>query len=276
MNYELRETKKLQYHGIIHNHSACSQEGCYSLSVLHRRWAHRFDFAAMTEHAERTSAEAYALYVQECDALSDDRFRFIPGLEVATESGDMLLLGCRKYICTRDPFQVLEEASECLILLAHPEDGLIIPAVLERAHGFEGWNMRHMGGYMPPLDWLVNWRQELRPGQIMTGGNDIHKVDPRRKIVTVVRSHSGSETDILEAIKQGQFITSNGIFSVTANGHVLYRGRKVMPTLSILIVHCYRASRRGVKACLHLGGVILGFCGVDKQGRIRLRRLISQ
>jgi hypothetical protein len=134
-----------------------------------------------------------------------------------------------------------------------------------------------MGGYMPPLDWFIKWRQELLPGKIMTGGNDIHKVDPRRKIVTTVCSHSGSETDILEAIKQGQFITNNGIFSVKADGQVLYRGRKVMvQTLSTLHARCYRVSRRGVNACLHLGGALLGICRIDRQGRLRLRRIISQ
>ncbi len=53
----------MKYRGIIHNHSACSKEGCYALHALRKRWAKSLDFAAMTEHAERISAEEYASYV---------------------------------------------------------------------------------------------------------------------------------------------------------------------------------------------------------------------
>jgi predicted metal-dependent phosphoesterase TrpH len=111
------ELAKQQYCGIIHNHSACSGEGSHPLSVLKQRWAPRFRFAAMTEHAEKLTKDTYASYLQECDRFSDERFRFIPGLEIATESGHMLVLGCRTFICTRDPFQVIKEAAGCVILL---------------------------------------------------------------------------------------------------------------------------------------------------------------
>lgn len=270
----------MEYRGIIHNHSACSKEGCYPLSALRQRWASYLDFAAMTEHAERTTAEDYTSYVQECDALSDERFRFIPGLEVATESGDMLLLGCRTFLRTRDPFQLLKEAVGCIVLLAHPEEGKVIPAVLEQVHGLEAWNGGHMGGYMPPLDWLITWKQQMPTGKILIGGNDIHKVDPRRKIVTLVQCPTGSETDILEAIRQGHFISSNGIFSFTPDGQVFYRKRKVTGRISFAVLRsiarCYRLSWRVTNAFLDIGGTILATLGMDKQKRTQLNRLIRQ
>ena len=266
----------MEYRGIIHNHSACSKEGCYPLAMLRQRWAPHLDFAAMTEHAERTTAEAYAAYMQECDTLSDEHFRFIPGLEVATESGDMLLLGCRKFICTRDPFQVLREALGCVILLAHPEEGKVLYKVLEQAHGIEVWNGGHMGGFMPPFDWLIGWRKHLPPGKILTGGNDIHKVDPKRKILTLVHVRgqfdATNERDILEAIRQGQFITSNGIFSFTPDGSAFHSNQWALAALA----RCYRLSWRCVNICLELGGTVLATLGLDKQKRTRLNRLIRQ
>lgn len=271
----------MKYRGILHNHSACSKEGCYSLDVLRQRWAIQLDFAAMTEHAERTTAEAYAAYVQECDRLSDEHFRFIPGLEVATESGDMLLLGCRTFVCTGDPFQVLKEAEGSVILLAHPEQGKMLPGVLELADGFEVWNSGHMGGYIPPLDWFMKWRRQLPSGKIMTGGNDIHKIDPKRKILTRVDSPSGSEADLLQAIRQGRFVTSNGIFSVTPVGHAFYNrgtsrlqvtGRRSFAGLAC----CYRACWQGINACLELGAGTLARLGIDKQKRTRLNRMVRQ
>ncbi len=237
---------KVQYRGIIHSHSACSGEGSHPLHVLRKRWASSFQFAAMTEHAEKLTAEAYASYVQESDSLSDEQFRFIPGLEIATASGHMLVLGCRKFICTRDPFQVIKEAAGCVILLAHPEEGQIIPAVLKQADGIEGWNARHMGKHIFPLDWISRWRKELPPRKIITGGNDIHRVDHKRKIMMLTQSRSMSENDLLEAIKKGQFIVSNGIFSFTPDGHFFYRGRKVSTQIFlVLCARCYRLSRKG-------------------------------
>ncbi len=268
---------KWQYRGIIHNHSASSLEGCYALRVLRERWAPNLDFAAMTEHAEKTTAEAYASYVQECEALSDEHFRFIPGLEVATESGDMLLMGCRTFVSTRDPFQVMKEAAGCLILLAHPEKGHMMPAVLEQVHGFEGWNARYMGGYVPPFDLFKHWKQAFPQRKIMTGGNDIHTVDPKRKIMTLVHSPSPREVDLLEAIKAGQFITSNGIFSVTSDGCVLYGGREVrLHVPAALLAQGYRLGWRGANICLRLGGKLLRLLGIGRQERLKLRRMIRQ
>jgi hypothetical protein len=96
----------------------------------------------------------------------------------------------------------------------------------------------------------------------MTGGNDIHKVDRKRKIVMLIHRHSLNEADILEAIKQGQFTISNGIFSVTSDGHVFYHGRKVrVQAFSVLQARCYRLSRQGKCVCLRMGRKFLRVCG---------------
>ena len=273
----------MEYRGIIHNHSACSKEGCYELRVLRERWASSLDFAAMTEHAERTSAEDYAAYVRECDALSDARFRFIPGLEVATESGDILLLGCRTYICTRDPLQLLMQVpQETVVILAHPEEGKVKAEVLARAHGLEGWNGGHMGGWMPPVDWLRGWRGGLPVGTFLTGGNDIHTVDPARKILTLVETGAAadrpcSEEDILCALREGTFRTDNGIFSLRADGTLCYRGREVGWLLPFaLLAGAYRGGWRALNGCLRLGGEMLGALGMDKQRRRRLNRMVRE
>jgi hypothetical protein len=274
----------MEYRGIIHNHSACSKEGCYALSVLRARWTNSLDFAAMTEHAERISAEDYAAYVRECDALSDEQFRFIPGLEVSTESGDILLLGCREYICTRDPMQLIKQITQqTFVILAHPEEGKVKMEVLAQAHGLEGWNGGHMGGYMPPIDWLVDWRKGEAAGKFFTGGNDIHKIDPKRKILTLVETSAlpgtpCSEEDILHALRQGNFHTGNGIFSFSPDGKLFYRGHEMMVWLLpfMLLARAYRCSWRTLNACFQSGGKMLEAIGMDKHKRTRLNRLIRQ
>lgn len=273
----------MRYRGILHNHSACSKEGCYALGVLRGRWASSLDFAAMTEHAERISAEEYASYVSECDALSDEQFRFIPGLEVATTSGDMLLLGCRDYIRTRDPMQALARIPEqTVVILAHPEEGKAQAEVLARAHGLEGWNGGHMGGLMPPVDWLAGWRKRQPAGKFFTGGNDIHKVDPKRKILTLVETDAPpgtpcSEEEILDALRRGDFRTDNGIFSFSPDGTLSCKGREIawLPPY-MLLARAYRWGWRALNAGFQLGGGLLGAIGMDKQKRTRLNRLIRQ
>ena len=275
----------MRFSGIIHNHSACSKEGCYSLEILRERWATSFYFAAMTEHAERTTPDAYFGYIQNCDLLSNERFRFIPGLEIATTSGDVLLLGCRKFICSTDPYEVLHEARKeqnCVILLAHPEQGRIMPDVLKLVDGFEGWNSGHMGGYMPPLDRFLDWRHRYAPDKIMTGGNDIHKIDPKRKILTIVESESSEEANLLNALRQGRFTTSNGIFSFTSSGHSFFHsthasayqvtGRKSFAAFA----YGYRASWQAINTGIELGSVALTTLGVDKAKRTKLNRLLRQ
>ncbi len=273
----------MEYRGIIHNHSACSKEGCYGLYVLRERWASSLDFAAMTEHAERISAEEYAAYVRECDALSDAHFRFIPGLEVATESGDILLLGCREYICTRDPLQLIKQIpQQTVVILAHPEEGKVKAEVLAQAHGLEGWNGGHMGGSMPPVDWLDGWRKRQPAGKFFTGGNDIHKVDPKRKILTLVETGAAagipcSEEDILQALALGNFRTDNGIFSFRPDGKLFYRGREMAWVLPfMLLARAYRGCWRLLNACFQLGGEMLGAIGMDKQKRTRLNRMMRE
>ena len=271
------------YRGIIHNHSACSKEGCYALRVLRQRWASGLDFAAMTEHAERISAAEYTSYVSECDSLSDEQFRFIPGLEVATTSGDMLLLGCRDYICTRDPMQLLAHIpQQTVVILAHPEEGKVQVEVLARAHAVEGWNGGHMGGYMPPVDWLVGWRRRQPAGKFFTGGNDIHKVDPKRKILTLVETGAPpgtpcSEEEILSALRRGDFRTDNGIFSFSPDGTLACKGREIAWLLPFMLLACaYRSSWRALNASFRPGGELLGAIGMDKQKRTRLNRFIRQ
>ena len=273
----------MEYRGIIHNHSACSKEGCYALQVLRERWVGSLDFAAMTEHAERISAGEYASYVKECDALSDEQFRFIPGLEVATESGDILLLGCREYVCTRDPAQLLARIPpQTVVILAHPEEGKVQAEVLARAHGLEGWNGGHMGGYMPPMDWLVGWRKRQPASTFFTGGNDIHKVDPKRKILTLVETTAPpgipcSEEVLLRAMQEGHFRTDNGIYSFTPDGTLFYRGRKIPWLLPFMVLaRAYRLSWRALNTSFQFGGEMLGAIGMDKQKRTRLNRLIRQ
>lgn len=265
------------YRGILHNHSNCSQEGCYPLTILRQRWAEELDFAAMTEHAERTTPEDFASYVQECDRLSDEQFRFIPGLEVSTTSGDILLLGCRKYIRTTDPLQVLDEAPDCLILLAHPEDGHMIQDVLERVHGVEVWNLRHMGGFVPPLDWLERWKQRFPEGKMLTGGNDIHRIDPKRKIRTLVQSNENTEAALLAALKEKRFTTSNGVFALSPCGYSTILGSKITsPFLQSLLPCSYRFIWRSELLVLHLAGKLLRQLKISEQVRLRLSRLIRQ
>ena len=169
-----------------------------------------------------------------------------------------------------------------LFLLAHPEQGRIMPDVLKLVDGFEGWNSGHMGGYMPPLDWFLDWRRRYAPDKIMTGGNDIHKIDPKRKILTIVESESPDETDLLNALRQYRFITTNGIFSFTSSGHSFFHRTPSTAyqvtghTSFAALAYSYRVSWQAINAGIELGSATLTTLGVDKAKRTQLNRLLRQ
>ena len=68
--------------GVLHLHSTYS-DGEFSLAELRRLFcAAGCRFACVTDHADAFDSDGQLdAYRRECDALSDDRFRFIAGLE---------------------------------------------------------------------------------------------------------------------------------------------------------------------------------------------------
>src|SRR5262245_61141110 len=99
--------------GAIHLHSVYS-DGEFTLAELREALvAAGCPFACMTDHAEYFNRLMTRDYVAECASLSDDRFRFIPGLEYSCYEGMHVLgLGVTEAAGTRDPQDVIRLTRE--------------------------------------------------------------------------------------------------------------------------------------------------------------------
>src|SRR5947209_8955562 len=107
---------------IFHCHSTYS-DGELTLAELRELFvAEGLDFACMTDHAEFFDDESLRAYRDECDALSDERFRFVAGLEYECERRMHVLgYGVTTLAATTDPQAVIRhiEAAGGVSVIAH-------------------------------------------------------------------------------------------------------------------------------------------------------------
>ena len=99
--------------GAIHIHSTYS-DGELTLAELRDVMiASGCGFVCMTDHAEFSDDAKLDAYVRECESLSDDQFRFIPGLEFTCDNRMHVLgLGVTSLADTTDPQAVIRHIDE--------------------------------------------------------------------------------------------------------------------------------------------------------------------
>jgi predicted metal-dependent phosphoesterase TrpH len=134
------------------------------------------------------------------------RHLFVPGVEVSTREGHLLVYGVDQLPPIRNPLsETIEwvEGHGGVSVLAHP---------LRWAHGVGAAIARRakvsaietVNGHNPEL---VNARAELiaaRRGIATTGGSDAHEALSVGRAVTEFRDEVGSVDDVLQAIRRGQ------------------------------------------------------------------------
>ena len=111
--------------GAIHIHSTYS-DGEFTLAQLREVYAALgCDFVCMTDHAEYFDAAKNKSYIDECRSLSDDRFRFITGLEYTCDNRmHVLAYGVTSPVTTTDPQKVIRHIKNegGISVIAHPMD----------------------------------------------------------------------------------------------------------------------------------------------------------
>jgi predicted metal-dependent phosphoesterase TrpH len=167
--------------GVIHTHSTYS-DGEYTLRELREvLTADGCSFACMTDHAEFFDEEKLRAYVAECESLSDDRFRFVAGLEYECERRmHMLGYGVATLAGTTDPQAVIRhiEREGGVSVIAHPMDSMFdwIETFDTLPFGVEAWNTKYDGRYAPRRGTfqLIRRLQERKPELRAFYGTDFH------------------------------------------------------------------------------------------------------
>ncbi|MEM2849455.1 MAG: PHP-associated domain-containing protein [Candidatus Bathyarchaeia archaeon] len=134
----------------------------------------------------------------------------IPGLEVRTSIGHVLVLGVDQWRLKPGlkPIRiVLEEAKRCgaVTVLAHPFPRTLIPSfILQiRQSGLDALEVLNSGTILFPLSSRVNMRMSFKFNIPMTAGSDSHIPRTIGYAYTVVETPSTSVEDILESVRKG-------------------------------------------------------------------------
>jgi hypothetical protein len=199
--------------GVLHIHSTHS-DGELTLPQLRRVFvAGGCRFACVTDHAEAFDDARLEAYRRQCDELSDERFRFIAGLEYACE-GRMHVLGygVTTLIHSIDPQEVIRTIGQLggISVVAHPRDTMFasIEALEPLPHGIEVWNSKYDGRYAPrPETFRLLERLRVRCRDLRAFyGQDLHWKRQYRGLLTSLDGNKLGREAVLHALAAGEYV----------------------------------------------------------------------
>jgi hypothetical protein len=196
-----------------HIHSTYS-DGEFTLTELRKVYkAAGYDFVCMTDHAEFFDEEKIQTYIEECEVLSDEQFKFIPGLEFeCRERMHILGFGVTKLFKTLDPQEVIQHIKNenGISVIAHPMDSMFdwIESFDVLPDGIETWNSKYDGRYAPrPGTFkLLNRLQERQSAMLAFYGQDMHWKKQYRGLFNQVNCDALNSSYLLKAMRTGGFI----------------------------------------------------------------------
>jgi hypothetical protein len=213
--------------GALHLHSTYS-DGEFTLPELRevlRSAGCRF--ACVTDHADYFDEVLLQRYVDECLTLSDEGFRFIPGLEYPCEQRLHIVgYGATKLTASSDPCEVIEhiESAGGIAVVAHPQDALFdwIASLDRVPQGLEVWNSKYDGRYAPRASTfdLLRRLHERRPDCRAFYGQDLHWRKQYRGLMTEVRCEDNSPSSVLPALAAGAFVGVKETLRLPSDGAV--------------------------------------------------------
>lgn len=201
------------HRGALHLHSTYS-DGEFSLPELRAALlADGCSFACVTDHAEWLDESGVALYLADCASLSDDRFRFIPGLEYECEQRLHIVgFGATMLMPTTDPQEVIArlDAAGAISMIAHPKTELFawIEGFARLPQAIEAWNSKYDGRYAPrPATFaLVRRLRARQPALLAFYGQDLHWKKQYRGLRVEVDAATNEPRDVLGALAAGAFV----------------------------------------------------------------------
>lgn len=206
------DTANAMHKAIFHCHSTYS-DGEFALPELRElSLAAGVDFICISDHAEAFDAAKLKNYVDECAALSDEKFGFIAGLEYNCERRMHILgYGVTSLVNTNDPQEVITHIKDAggVAVIAHPPDEMFawIETFETLPHGIETWNSKYDGQYAPRPDTfrLLTCLQKRDGALLSFYGQDLHWRRQPRVLFCRVECATPTRDDILQAMLRGKF-----------------------------------------------------------------------
>lgn len=198
--------------GALHVHSTYS-DGEFTLQELRETFiAGGCSFLCMSDHAEYFDQQSIARYISECESLSDQTFRLVPGLEYRCER-EMHILGYCATTLTQstDPETVIRhiDAQGAVSVIAHPKNDSFswIESFTVLPQGIETWNSKYDGRYAPrPATFALLQRLRQRAPQMHAFyGLDLHWRQQFRGLHVLLESNSLEPDAIRAALAAGEY-----------------------------------------------------------------------
>jgi hypothetical protein len=198
--------------GAIHIHSTYS-DGEFTLAELRQIFlAEGCAFLCLTDHAEYFDEESLKAYADECSSLSDEKLRFVPGLEYECEKRMHILgYGANQLAQSQDPQAVIRQidAQGAVSVIAHPKDDFFgsIESFETLPRGIETWNSKYDGRYAPrPGTFaLVQKLRARQPSLLAFYGLDLHWKNQFRGLFVQLDCTSTEPGQILSALAAGAY-----------------------------------------------------------------------
>ena len=159
--------------------------------------------------------------------LSDDRFRFVAGLEYECDRRMHVLgFGVTRLSESTNPEQVIKHigSQNGVSVIAHPMDSMFewIEGFEVLPDGIEVWNSKYDGRYAPrPATFeLLNRLQARRPRMLAFYGQDMHWKKQYRGLFNVVRATSNAGESLLSAVREGSYHAEKAKLRLPSDGKV--------------------------------------------------------
>jgi hypothetical protein len=213
--------------GAIHIHSTYS-DGEFELSELREIMISAgYDFVCMTDHAESFDDGKLKAYRRECDRLSDDRFRFVAGLEFTCDRRMHILgLGVTSRAAMTDPQEVIRHIKDNggISVIAHPMDSMFewIESFESLPNGIETWNSKYDGRYAPRTGTfrLLERLREREPRMRAFYGIDLHWKKQFRGLFNVLQANGSHREAILSAFETGDYVAKKDDLELSSTGEL--------------------------------------------------------
>lgn len=215
--------------GAMHVHSIFS-DGEFTLAQLRRVFLDEgCAFVCMTDHAENFAPDRLRQYMDECQALSDDKFLFVAGLEYSCEQRMHILgYGATQRVDSQDPETVIRHIEEqgAISVIAHPKNDFFewIEKFETFPQGIETWNSKYDGRYAPRPETfaLLQRLRERKPEMHAFYGQDLHWKKQFRGIFVQLDSDPSSAPataqGILAALADGAYQGLKGELTLPSSG----------------------------------------------------------
>lgn len=219
----------------LHIHTAASPDGhCPVKSVLSAAKARGLDAVAICDH-DTTAAAREALLLKDSPVL------VIPGIEVSTRDGHVLVLGTTKeYERGKPAEETIAEAKAdgCLVIIPHPYHrfrhavGLANPKALSLGDALEAYNSRY---YTKGSNERAA-ETARRLNKPVTAGSDAHECEFVGYGINIIDAEECSVGAIFSAVRAGKI-----------------RAECLQTPPSVYTKESYRNVLRKVKKFLHIG-----------------------